>query len=274
MNENRFNTLLFHFEWENDLLNSHPTAYFELLLESRGYSIEHNGQKMEACESIKEVKNKVKEHDKERMTRVLEEIAKEKKGIPEDDQLKDTLKRRMEILKIDSLEDSMQYIEYVSDDHKLQKHFNISLLFHEKGQLEEKLLSSNEMTIKKIGGSLNKALLMKDIEEILGISSFDIDSKKYEFKWKERIQLSDQTYQEYKVAFRVTTTQKPTTWGELYKQLVKMYRNMDNDILKVSRTKDKDRKNQWICQLNELAKGKHEALRKKRRGGLHESCFL
>ena len=130
------------------------------------------------------------------------------------------------------------------------------------------------MTIKKIGGSLNKALLMKDIEEILGISSFDIDSKKYEFKWKERIQLSDQTYQEYKVAFRVTTTQKPTTWGELYKQLVKMYRNMDNDILKVSRTKDKDRKNQWICQLNELAKGKHETLRKKRRGELYESCIL
>ena len=67
MNENRFNTLLY-FEWENHLLNSNPTAYFELLLESRGYSIAHNEKKVEACESIKEVQSKVKEHYQERMS--------------------------------------------------------------------------------------------------------------------------------------------------------------------------------------------------------------
>lgn len=77
--------------------------------------------------------------------------------------------------------------------------------------LEERLLSSKEMTIKKIGGSLNKALMMKDIEDILGFASFEIDSKKYESKWKEKIKLGHEKYQEYKVAFRVTPTQKPKT---------------------------------------------------------------
>ena len=42
------------------------------------------------------------------------------------------------------------------------------------------------MTIKKIGGSLNKALLMKEIEEILGIASFDIEQKSMKANGKRR----------------------------------------------------------------------------------------
>lgn len=121
--------------------------------------------------------------------------------------------------------------ETIICDGGIQDHYNLCTLIKKTNILRTKIENNieNQMSSNLVRCKYSKALLLHNIEKLLGITTLDIDSKKYEVMYDKVIEIPDSIYKSYIDLYK-GKRKKPEKWIQCYNMLIAGYKSLIGNL--------------------------------------------
>lgn len=198
--------------------------HFEEILINKGFTLQNleRGVKESIC--IK----KLIEQNKDNYIK-LDDYQDYIENKTEDETIIKTMENIIKELKIEKID--LQKYKSIICNGNLKDHYNLCALIKKTEMLENNLENAvGQVFDSNIVKSRNmKAILLHDIEKLLGIQTLDIDSKKYTAKYNNPIEIPDNIYKLFIKLFR-SSRKKPNIWQELYFMLIAGYKSLTGNL--------------------------------------------
>ena len=255
--ENTFFKLFCYNEYQKQVFNTDFEAHLDIILKDAGFKIETKGElktlDKEDKQDMKEIYNQMIEGSFEEYLDLQYPIYNSEEEYKETEkQLKARFKvynDRNNILNLNTREQTENYKEFILDEYRLCKYFNILNLFktddYITGKLTEKIKEGYK--IKTIGSIFNKITLIKRFETHYNINRFDLDMDKINID----IEIDDDYKTLYKATFPKKTSKTYKTKYDVMKNYVNLLNNICGDIELIEAIKaTKDKKSIYKYNLN------------------------
>jgi hypothetical protein len=205
--------------YQQDTEQTNKLLHFESILRNQGFDISYEGSKTQLNKELsKGMKQEYLEQHQEHFYTFVSDMYNEVDvfEIPEYKKYLD----KIEYLNIDE-DELYEYQFLLTNEYNYNSFFSFMKMFWKTEYLKEKLLSSNNINVKKLDDVSNKILLLRKFEKDNNITPFDINFLSENVK----LNIKDNEYKYLQTVFRMEKS-KPSNINELQKVYIGILRNI------------------------------------------------